>query len=338
MTAVRQVFTYTVSPYILSEALRNIKSQEKTDFPQNGITVQDLLFAQGYSRRLIIDLKALPDGLTVEGHRVCTPYVLQPGQTLTVTLPPERDSPHIEPVCLPFPIVYEDEHLMILNKPSGMPIHPSQGNHDNSLANSAAWYFRQKSLPFTFRVINRLDRDTTGLLILAKHSLSACILSDMIKKREIHRTYLAAVQGCPVPESGIICAPISRVDGSTIERHVDFIHGEQAITHYQVLYTNPSSDISLVKLHLETGRTHQIRVHMKYLGFPLLGDFLYYPDFSRIRRQSLHSWKLEFAHPITKEPLAFTAAVPDDMQCFLPEGKERKPFTVPDEVLWDSDF
>lgn len=334
----RQVFTYTASPKSQSEFLLNSKKQTESDFPKEGITVQDLLLSQGYSRRLIIDLKALPDGLTVDGYRVCTPYILTPGQVLTVTLPPEKNSPHIEPVCLPFPIVYEDEHLMILNKPAGMPIHPSQGNHDNSLANSAAWYFNQNGLPFTFRVVNRLDRDTTGLLILAKHSLSACLLSDMMKRREIRRTYLAAVQGKPEPESGVINAPISRVNGSTIERCVDFIHGEQAVTHYQVLYSNPSSNTSLVKLHLETGRTHQIRVHMKYLGFPLLGDFLYHPDFSLIQRQSLHSWKLEFSHPITKEPLAFTAAVPDDMQCFLPEGEARHSFINPGEAPLGSDF
>lgn len=107
---------------------------------------------------------------------------------------------------------------------------------------------------------------------------------------------------------------------------MDFVHGEQAVTRYQVLYTNPASGTSLVELHLETGRTHQIRVHMKYLGFPLLGDFLYYPDFSLIQRQSLHSWKLEFTHPITKEPLAFTAAVPDDMPVLSSGGRSQTSF------------
>lgn len=295
----RQTFTYQIPP------------EEKE------MSVQNLLLAHGYSKRLIIDLKAIPDGLTVCGKRVCTPYLIQPGEVLTVCLPQDENSLHIDPICLPLSIVYEDDHIMVVNKPAGMPIHPSQGNHDNSLANAVAWYFTQKKIPFTFRVINRLDRDTTGLLTIAKHPLSACILSDMIRRREIHRTYLAAVHGHLEPQTGTIKAPIARIDGSTIERQVDFEKGEDAVTHYQVLSYQKATDTSLVKLHLDTGRTHQIRVHMKYLGFPLYGDFLYNPDYQYINRQSLHSWKLEFPHPITKEPLAFTAAVPDDMKLFL---------------------
>lgn len=284
-----------------------------------GITVEQLLRSHGYSRHLIIDLKKTPAGLTVGNTHVYVTHRLAAGEVLRVRLPEDVSSEHITPTPMELAIVYEDAHILVVNKAAGTPIHPSQGNHTHTLANGIAWYFQEKGEPFVYRVINRLDRDTTGLLILAKHALSACILSDMVRNREIQRTYLAAVSGDmrTLGASGTISAPIARVDGSTIERQVDFARGEAACTHFRVLSYRPETDTSLVELHLETGRTHQIRVHMKYLGFPLPGDFLYNPDYRLIRRQSLHSRTLRFAHPITKEPLTFTAAVPDDMSVFL---------------------
>lgn len=304
-----------------------------------GKTVEQLLLSRGYSRRLIIDLKKTPGGLTSGGRHVYATHRLSEGETLTTELPAESPSEHIVPTAMDLDIVYEDEHLLVVNKAADTPIHPSQGNFSNTLANGAAWYFREKGEPFVFRVINRLDRDTTGLLILAKHALSACILSAMVRDRQIHRTYLAAVNGDmrglfpPRMEPGqlpsglsyrdaehyaaTVTAPVARADGSTIERRVDAENGEYACTHFTILGYKQETGTSLLKLCLETGRTHQIRVHMKYLGYPLPGDFLYNPDYRLIRRQGLHSWKLEFAHPITKEPLAFTAAVPDDMSVFL---------------------
>lgn len=278
-------------------------------------TVEELLLFHGFSRHLIIDLKKLDDGLMVQGTKVYVTHRMMPGEQLIVTLPEEVSSENIVPVQMDLDIVYEDEDIMIINKAANVPIHPSQGNFSNSLANGIAWYFAEKGEPFTFRVINRLDRDTTGLLILAKHALSACILSDMIRRREIHRTYLAAVSG-HLAGAFTISAPIARVDGSTIERQVDFKRGETAVTHCRAISYNSELDASLVELRLETGRTHQIRVHMKHLGYPLFGDFLYHPDYRYIDRQSLHSWKLSFVHPITKEPLTFTAAVPEDMRVF----------------------
>ncbi len=304
-----------------------------------GKTVEQLLLSHGYSRRLIIDLKKTPTGLSIDGRHVYITHRLAEGETLTAELPGPVPSEHIVPTAMPLDIVYEDEHILVVNKAADTPIHPSQGNFSNTLANGIAWYFQEKGEPFVYRVINRLDRDTTGLLILAKHALSACILSGMVRDRQIHRTYLAAVSGdvrrlfSPLamqdgPFAGFSCtddahdsatvtAPIARVDGSTIERQVDWENGEYACTHFTVLRYSQTTDTSLIRLRLETGRTHQIRVHMKYLGHPLPGDFLYNPDYRLIGRQSLHSWKLEFLHPITKEPLAFTAAVPEDMNVFL---------------------
>lgn len=281
-------------------------------------TVEQLLLSHGYSRHLIIDLKKTADGLTVGKNQVYVTHRMEPGEILTVRLPQEQSSKNIVPTKMPLDIVYEDDDIILLNKASNVPIHPSQGNFSNSLANGMAWYFAEKGEAFTFRVINRLDRDTTGLLILAKHALSACILSDMIKNRRIHRTYLAAVCGIlQEPEWKTVNAPIARVDGSTIERQVDFAGGESAVTHYRTRSCRPDLGASLLELTLETGRTHQIRVHMKHLGYPLFGDFLYNPDYRYIQRQSLHSWSLAFDHPITGKPLFFQTELPDDMRIFL---------------------
>lgn len=308
---------------------------------QAGMTTAAYLGQLGYSKKLLIDLKKDPSYLTIDHRQVYTTHTLLAGDVLRVELPPEPAETAMAATEMPLAIVYEDDHILVINKAAGVPIHPSQGNYTGTLANGIAWYYQQQNRPFVYRVINRLDRDTTGLLILAKHALSACILSDMVKNRKIHRTYLTAVSGdirtlnpdagadvlpglsrdpAAGPYAFTLAAPIARVDGSTIERRVDWTNGEYACTHFQVHAYCPGSDSSLVECKLATGRTHQIRVHMRYLGFPLFGDFLYGPDYRFIERQSLHSWKLSFIHPITKEPLAFTAAVPDDMQYFLPES------------------
>jgi 23S rRNA pseudouridine1911/1915/1917 synthase len=256
-------------------------------------------------------LKRTENGLLLNGKWGRVRDILQAGDELTIQLTEEDSSDNIVPVKLPLDIIYEDEDILVVNKPADMPIHPSQGNYDNTLANAVAYYYQQKNETFTYRCINRLDRDTTGLLIIAKHMYSASLLSEMVANHEIHREYLAIATG-EVPETGTIIAPIGRVDGSTIERHVDEMQGDYACTHYKRLDYN--NGYSLVSLKLETGRTHQIRVHMKHIGHPLPGDFLYNPDYSVIERQALHSHKLSFIHPISGKPLEFVADLPMDMK------------------------
>ena len=291
-------------------------------------TIERYLLEQGYSQSLIRHLRNTENAITTGGVPVYTTHKLVSEEVLTITFPEEKNSEHIVPSQMPLHILFEDEHLMVIDKEAGVPIHPSQGNFDNTLANGLAYYFLKKKVPFTFRAINRLDRDTTGLLIIAKNPLSACILSDMVKKHEIQRRYLAIAHG-KLPSEGIIDAPIARVTGSTIERCVDPVHGEWARTRYQCLSYDPVTDHSLVKLRLETGRTHQIRVHLKSIGHPLPGDFLYNPDYRYIKRQALHSFRLDFQHPITKASLSFQATIPADMQ-FI---------NIPStEGLWDNDF
>ena len=244
------------------------------------------------------------DAVFVNGHPVLLKSVLHDGDTLEIVFDEDFSSENIVPVNLPFEIVYEDEHIMVVNKPKDMPVHPAINNFDNTLANGIAYYFENKGEEFVFRCINRLDRDTSGLLIVAKNRISAAILSDFMKNREIKREYRALVAGHFDSMSGTIDAPIARVNDSLIERCVDFENGASAITHYTVLkeYDN---NTSLLSIHLDTGRTHQIRVHMAYIGHPLMGDHLYNNEPGNLEHQALHSYSLKFRHPITLEEMEF---------------------------------
>ncbi len=151
--------------------------------------------------------------------------------------------------------------------------------------------------------------------------LSACILSDQMVKRQIRREYRAVVCG-NLPPEGTLTVPIARVPGSTIMRQTDFENGEYACTHFTKLSYNSKNDLSYISLRLDTGRTHQIRVHMAHIGHPLPGDFLYHPDYRFINRQPLHSFRLDFIHPLTKEPMTFFAPLPDDMASLISEGAQ----------------
>ena len=280
-----------------------------------GLRVEQFLKRKGYSSQNISSIKHMPESILVNGVHYYMRQELTAGDLLSVRISETRCSDKIPPVELPLDIVYEDEDIIVLNKPAGMPIHPSLNNYYNTIANALAWYYKEQDKPFIFRCCNRLDRDTSGLTVVAKHLVSAGILSSMTGRREVHREYLAIASGHVTPESGTISAPIGRKPGTIIERMVDWDNGETAITHYHVVKTTRHH--SLVALKLETGRTHQIRIHMKHLGYPLIGDYLYNPDMQRISRQALHSHKLSFCHPITGEMMSFTAPLPDDMQAAL---------------------
>lgn len=259
----------------------------------------------------------MPKSILVNGVHYYMRQELSTGDYLQVRICETQNSEKIPPTKLPLDIVYEDEDLLVLNKPAGMPIHPSLNNYTNSIANALAYYFQSQGKPFIFRCCNRLDRDTSGLTIVSKHLVSGSILSDMTKYREVHREYLAIARGSVTPSEGTIQAPLGRKDGTIIERTVDWEHGEDAVTHYKVV--KEANGHSLVSLRLETGRTHQIRIHMKYLGYPLIGDYLYNPDMEYMTRQALHSHHMEFTHPITGEHMSFTAPLPEDMARVMQE-------------------
>lgn len=282
---------------------------------EHQLRVEQFLRRKGYSRQNLTELKKMRNSVLLNGIWVHMNELISAGDILTIHIQENDYSEHIPPTELPLDICYEDEDIIVVNKPAGMPIHPSLNHYYISLANALAWYYQQQNKPFIFRCTNRLDRDTSGLTVVAKHMLSASILSQMTVRHDIHREYLAVVRGSVTPTSGTIDAPLIRKPGSIIERAVDFEHGEQAITHYQTI--DEKNGHSLVSLVLETGRTHQIRIHMKYLGFPLVGDYLYNPDMEFITRQALHSYKLRFPHPITEKMMEFTAPLPDDMKYIL---------------------
>ena len=277
---------------------------------ERGTTVLDFLRKKGFSRHILSSMKADKEALTRNSQRIGGREQLLAGDHFRVRLLETVDSDGIIPVSMPLSILYEDEDILVINKPADMPVHPSIGNYTNTLANGVAAYLDAKDEHSPFRCINRLDRDTSGALILAKNAFSAAVLSTQMRNRQIRRTYLAVVEGI-TPPNGTISAPISRVDDSVIERHVDFLHGEPAVTHYERLETK--NEHSLLEIHLETGRTHQIRVHMGYIGHPLPADYLYHPVYDCFKRQPLHSLQLEFRHPVTDKPMCLLAPVSEDM-------------------------
>ena len=277
---------------------------------EQGTTVLDFLRKKGFSRHILSSMKADKEALTRNGQRIGGREQLLAGDHFRVRLLETVDSDGIVPVSMPLSILYEDEDILVINKPADMPVHPSIGNYTNTLANGVAAYLDAKDEHSPFRCINRLDRDTSGALILAKNAFSAAVLSTQMRNRQIRRTYLAVVEGIS-PPNGTIFAPISRVDDSVIERHVDFLRGEPAVTHYERLEVK--NEHSLLEIHLETGRTHQIRVHMGYIGHPLPADYLYHPVYDCFKRQPLHSLQLEFRHPVTDKPMCLLAPVSEDM-------------------------
>lgn len=290
-------------------------------------SIESYLTLQGYSRPILIHLKKTPGGVLLNGKWAYLNTVLCGGEHLQIILAETGSSNQIVPVALPLSIVYEDADLLVVNKPANMPIHPSKGNQEHTLANIVCDYFNRQNTPCTFRCVNRLDRDTTGLTILAKHMLSSALLNRAMSMRMIHREYIAIVYG-KASAYGTIDAPIGRKTGNTIERQIDFDNGETAVTHFKTIAYRDG--LSLVSLHLETGRTHQIRVHMKSIGHPLLGDFLYHADDTNsksnvqacphaIKRQALHACRLQFVHPILNLPMELCAPLPDDMAHLFPE-------------------
>ncbi len=264
----------------------------------------------GYSRQCLIEFKKSESSVSVNGSFRRFNEFLAVGDVVTVRIR-ETAWSDIAPVDLPLDILYEDEDLIAVNKPAGMPTHPSFQNHDNSLANALMYYYRQKGQPFVFRCCNRLDRDTSGITIVSKHMVSAAILSEMGTGRKLHRQYLGIIRGRIVPSEGSIHIPLGRKVGSIIERVPD-PDGEEALTNYKEIFNGKTH--SLILLSPETGRTHQLRVHMKYAGFPLIGDYLYNPDMEHITRQALHAYRMTFTHPMTGKTLSLAAPLPEDMR------------------------
>lgn len=280
----------------------------------DGARIQDFLRREcGLSWRMVVRLKGTDRGITADGEPIRTIDRVRAGQTVALTFPEDRV--RIEGVEMPLAIVYEDEHLLVVDKPPYLAVHPSAGKPDPTLANGVVAYYENKGEAASFRPVNRLDRNTSGLLLAAKNPHAAFLLTRVPQK-----TYLALVFG-RLEGEGTVDAPIRVKEGCCITREVGE-GGKDSVTHWQTLASD--GQITLLRLRLETGRTHQIRVHMAYLGHPLVGDTMYGTDETILPRHALHCSEMAFAHPITGEALAFSSPLPPDMAGLLRErGMER---------------
>ena len=303
-------------PFLPSAAVSARYLQLHIDPELAGTDVNFLLRRRlGLSGTVLRRIKWLPDGITVDGVRVTVRYRVQPGQTLSVRLSDPDSAGQPVPVDGPVDVVWEDADLAVVNKAPGMLVHPSHGHFDDTVGNYLMARWQKNSEEAGFHPVHRLDKGTTGLLVVAKHPYGQEKLKNQLHTGEFRRVYLAVCDGIPAPSEGIIDAPIGPVSGSLIAREVH-ADGKAARTHYRVLQTRNAR--SLVELDLETGRTHQIRVHMAHIGCPLTGDFLYgTEDHALIGRPALHSARLELTHPVTGERLALSLPLPEDMARLL---------------------
>lgn len=281
-----------------------------------GIRVDTLLKRRlGLSGTVVRRIKWLPDGILVDGRRVNTRYVPRTGEVLSVRLSdPERRS-GIVPAPGPLDIVYEDPDLLVLNKAPGVAVHPGPGHYDDTIGNFLLYYYDSKGGEGDFHPVHRLDRGTSGLMVVARHPHAQEVLKGQLHTADFCRTYLAVCEGAPEPATGTVDAPLGPRDGSLVEQCVR-PDGKPARTWYETV--RRAGDYSLLRLKLETGRTHQIRVHLAWLGHPLVGDFLYGRECPEvIRRPALHSAELSFRHPITGARLSFSQPLPEDMAVLL---------------------
>ena len=280
-----------------------------------GATVRHILRARlHFSAHAISRLVRVPDGILVNGQPVHTPFVLQTGDRLDVQTADHRPpSAVITPGPWPLPVLWEDEHMLVVNKPAGMTAHASNFLPDTpTVAGALAW---SRGAEFIFHPVSRLDKGTTGLMVIAKSGYIHDLLRRSLHTPDFRREYRAVCVGRPVPDKGTINAPIGRDTRSAVARMVR-PDGSPAVSHYQVLKTQGA--FSLLRLRPETGRTHQLRVHMASIGCPLVGDWLYgVENLTLISRPALHSAALALVHPVTRELISVSAPIPDDMQRLL---------------------
>ncbi len=262
----------------------------------------------GFSARLITRLKNTPNGILMDGELLRAVDKVKSGASITINLPDEQLSEYIEPVKGELDIVYEDEFLLAVNKPPFMPVHPVKQHQTDTLANLVTYYAESRGENYVFRAHNRLDRDTSGIVLIAKDKFTINKLKNTVSK-----TYFALVHGM-INQSGSVIKPIGLLDDSKIVRHVTN-EGKPAVTHYKPICFNDNA--SFLSLKLETGKTHQIRCHMSYLGHPLVGDDLYGGDRAYINRQALHCGVVEFIHPVTIKKITLKADLPEDINSAL---------------------
>lgn len=270
--------------------------------------VLDFLKHLGFSHRLITKLKQTPDGILLNGEHIRTIDPMSEGDVLEINLPTDKKESISIPVEMPLDIIYEDDDILVLNKPAMLAVHESHNHLGDTLSNAVAFHLKKEGKPSVFRAVGRLDKGTSGLMVCALNRYAASRLSGKIKKQ-----YLAIATGIYEGE-GTIDAPIYRPDPILTVRTVDE-RGEKAITHWKALKNDGKN--TLLRVRLETGRTHQIRVHFASLGTPLVGDTMYGTPDERICHQALHCCECRFIHPVKNEGMHFFCDMPDDMKSII---------------------
>lgn len=277
---------------------------------QNGITVEEgMKTLMGISGRMIQRLTRI-NGIQVNGKKSHLNARLKSGDRLQVSIF-EKEDYGVEPEAIPIDVLFEDEHILVVNKQPGIAVHPTEPGQMGTLAHGIAFHYQLQGLETKVRHIHRLDKDTSGVLMVAKHGLAQAILDADLREKKITRTYIAVAAGIFKETKGTINLPIGRDRHHPTRRRVSN-GGDPAVTHYEVIeqYTKGA----LVRLHLETGRTHQIRVHLSHIGHPLYGDGLYGGPKIGIERQALHGERIHFHHPFTHQEMEIAAPIPDDLK------------------------
>jgi len=289
-----------------------------------------LMTGMGLSRKLLTRLKHIPGAVKINGQSDALFRPLQTGDTIEITLPVEV-SETILPQPIDFGLLYEDEHVLIVNKPPGLLVHPTLGHYTNTLANGIVYYWQQRGEEYKFRPIHRIDQDTSGVIAVAKNGYAHQFVSKQFQTGKVRKMYIAIVYGRMEQDSGTIEGPIGRDETDPHVRTVTPT-GAPSVTHYEVM--ERFDNATVVRVKPVTGRTHQIRVHMTHIGHPLIGDDFYlqasnYPATPMpLTRQALHAASLEFVHPETKEPVKFEAPLLDDMRqliTFLRQKEDHTP-------------
>lgn len=288
-----------------------------------GLTVYHILRTRmSVSEAIIRHARRIDRGVLLDGIPSRTDARVKSGQTVSLALFDNGRESSIKPQEGPLEIEYEDEDILVINKPAGLVVHPSRGHADGTLCNFVAAYHAQQGGGCAPHPVNRLDRDTSGLIVFAKHAHMQNLLQEQLHTQRFHRTYLAACEGTPQPPAGSICAPIARLRDEYGSFGVSDV-GKHAVTHYETIATieHPLDEerrLSLVRLELETGRTHQIRVHLSHIGYPLLGDDAYGGPTPLIGRCALHSWGISLLNPLSGQTLALAASPPSDIVSLFP--------------------
>lgn len=285
---------------------------------ENPMQIKSFLAKQGISKKMLAKIKFQGGKITVNLQEKNVRYELQLGDQLEISLPKEEPHELLQVDNHPLSIVFEDKHLLIVNKPAGVPSIPAQYHPNGTMANRVKHYLQSQNYENqVVHTVTRLDKDTSGLMLFAKHGFAHAKLDQQLQKKQLIKKYTALVSGKhhELPLHGVISQPIARQEDSIMKRTID-PEGKYAKTEFWV--KRQLTEASLVDIQLHTGRTHQIRVHFESLGCPLLGDDLYGGDSSHlIDRQALHCQELIFMHPFTGKELHFTAPLPKDMKAII---------------------